>query len=361
MSKNIIKPPSMGERGPVQLPLIYEAVGLPNNYLAADFIRAHVIPCVAATFSDGEIVIPHPAEEDPVVRKHFGTQSYHEGTFGRRLRDMFTGDDLAMRHQVDGLIRYSATVFAHDVVSGNVALPRHNNVAIHTQESLTLEERLKGVLFGDKPPGSPSKPVVEFDRRKVELDVPPAVVVDYGPGLQGRFHIERQIADMQSGRPAYAYLALGKGPFVNEFLMQYWAAKLGDDPQKLGRVIGSLYIGREDGIAAATTEFAAAQQQHTGSSEFADVVVASGVHTAGYDEVGAGISNAYRMLKPDGTLLIRAPKAIAFEEPGSVLAGDMVEMALQTGFDRNKAQFFDTIAGGEICPKIDILSVVLRK
>jgi hypothetical protein len=209
----------MGEGGSIQLPLIYEAAGLPAEYLTAEFVRARVIPCVAATFSDGELVIQHSVEEDPVAQEHFGAQSYDQGTFGQRLRALFEGDNVAMRHQVDGLIRYSANVFAHDVTLGNTTLPRHQNVIIHGQ-------------------------AVEFDHRSVPLARPPQVVVDYGPGLQGRLHVDRQLADWDAGVRPYAYLAVGKGPFVNEFLQQYWAARLGDDPQLFRSVIGGGYVYR---------------------------------------------------------------------------------------------------------------------
>lgn len=362
-SGNFVKPPSMGEGGgPVQLDLIYEATGLPKDYLTPEFVRANIIPCVAATFSDGELVIQRPPEEDPVIREYFGTTNYNEGTFGHRLRELFEGDDVALRHQVDGLIRTSATIFAQDVVRGNVALPSHRNVAIHTQPGLTPEERIRQALFGLSTTGDITKPAIEFDHRKIELAQPPQTVIDYGPGLQGRFHIERQIDDLQAGRMPYAYLAIGKGPFVNEFLQQYWVARLGNDPAVLSQIIGKVYVGREDGIAAATNEFVAAQQQHTGSTEFADVVVASGIHTAGYDEVDAGITNAYKLLKPDGTLLIRTPKAINLETPDSVPAETMVEMALRAGFDQSKAQFFDARTGGEVGPRrVDSLSAVFRK
>jgi hypothetical protein len=171
-------------------------------------------------------------------------------------------------------------------------------VGILTQPVLTPEERLRASIFGIDVTSDIAEPAIEFDNHRVELACPPQAVVDYGPGLQGRFHIERQIADWQAGKMPYVYLAVGKGPFANEFLQQYWAARLGDDPALFSQVRGRLYIGREDGIAAATSELVATQQQHTGSAEIADVVVASGIHTAGYDEVGAGIANAHRLLKP---------------------------------------------------------------
>lgn len=361
MSGNFIKPPSMGEGGGVQLPMIAEAAGLPPEYVTAEMIRSHIIPCVSETFSDGEVVLLHEPVPDPVLREHFGVRRYDEGSFGKRLRELFDGDDIAMQHQVDGLIRVSATVLAHDVVRGDMTLPSRQTVELHTRPGLTRDELAQVALSGREPSRDMTKPFIAFDHQAVALERPPKVVVDYGPGLQGRLHIDEQLADWQSGQPPYAYLAVGKGPFANEFLQQYWAARLGDDPQLVASVIGNVYIGREDGIAAATSEFAATQQQHFGTPEFADVVIASGVHTAGRDELGVGIANAHKMLQPGGVLLIRAPKEGNLASPSHVSAESMVDMALEAGFDPTKAQFFDTTTGGDAAPVVQSTSAVFRK
>jgi len=368
MTGNFIKPPSMGEgSGSVQMPLIYEATGLPARYMTESFITENVIPCVATTFSDGEVVLPHSSPpEDPVVREHFGTADYAQGTFGPRLRELLEGSDVALQHQVDGLIRFSAGIFARHVVSGVVTLPPQKIVEIMPalidpaeRHDLFITSTLLGAasIRG----WDMTRPSIGFDHRAVALDAEPAVVIDYGPGLQGRHHIERQLAAWQSGQGPYTYLAVGKGPFINEFLQQYWAARLGDDPRRVRSVLGRLYIGREDGMAAATTEFVESQRQHTGSSEIADIVVASGVHKAGYDEVGTGLANAHKLLRPGGILLVRAPKAIN-SEPGSVPAEAMVDMALQAGFSRDQAQFFDTVTRPEVGPQeVQALSAVFKK
>lgn len=91
--------------------------------------------------------------------------------------------------------------------------------------------------------------------------------------------------------------------------------------------------------------------------EFADLVVASGIHTAGHEEVGVGIANAHKLL----ALLIRAPKAVNPETPDSASAEDMVDMALEAGFSRDRAQFFDTITQPDVGPRTESLSVVFTR
>jgi len=158
------------------------------------------------------------------------------------LRELFSGDDIAMRHQVDGLVRVSATVLAHDVVRGNITLPSRQTVELHTRPGLTRDELAQAAILGKEPSRDTTKPFMAFDHQAIALERPPKVVIDYGPGLQGRLHIDEQLADWRSGQLPYAYLAIGKGPFANEFLQQYWAARLGNNPQLVGSVMNPFHI-----------------------------------------------------------------------------------------------------------------------
>lgn len=127
-------------------------------------------------------------------------------------------------------------------------------------------------------------------------------------------------------------------------------------------VIRGLYVGREDGIAAASTELVHNQQAENGTPEVADLVIASGVHVAGKEELALGISNAFTLLHADGTLLIRSPKAAGQDREDSPSANDLVDLALEAGFDRNKALFFDALAKwSRDAPPTPLLSAVFRK
>lgn len=363
MSGNFIKPPTMGEGNePVDLELLCEATGLPQDYQTPEILSSNLTPCIAATFSDGELDIRRPREEDPVLQEYFGVVSYREGVFGQRVRALLEGGNPTLQHQADRLIRYCAKVIAHQVVQGDMALPSQQNVMIHTGAPLQTQDRLRGVIFGLEIASSSVGPAIEFDEHSIALRQSPRLVIDYGPGLQGRFHIDRQLVDLQVGHPPYTYLAFGKGPFINQFLQQYWAEQLNYDQGLIDYTMGRLYIGREDGIAAASNELAAGQLQHTGSTEVADIVIASGIYTAGHDEMQTGIDNAYKLLRPGGILLTRAPKAVDLEAPDDVSAEETADMAFRAGFDRSKAQFFDVTTENQAAQRaIQSQSVIFRK
>lgn len=333
--------PRMAERATVtELAFISEATGLPPRYLTPEFVRSYMVSCIAATFSDGELVVTRPPEKDSAIREHFGVTRFDEGTFGARLRELLEGEENEVRRQTERLIRWAAGTYAHDVANGKTRLEVGETVAIHT---------------------AASQPVLAFDAQRVILARPPEVVVDYGPGLAGRFHIERQLADIQEGRMPYAHIALSRGPFINEFLRHYWVARLRGDLQRWQSVEGALYVGREDGMAAATTELVNVQRRDFGTAEVADVVIASGIYAAGYEAVQAGITNAYQLLHPGGALLVRAPKAVYIGTSGGVPAEDMVDMALQAGFSGAKARYFPVVTGDGFGGHGASLTAVFRK
>ncbi|HKR82443.1 MAG TPA: hypothetical protein VJR27_05620 [Candidatus Saccharimonadales bacterium] len=323
MADNINRPPTASGEALTRegLATLYEAIGMPpdEQYLSGHFITSHVVSAVATTFSNGELAMLHAPSEDPVVTEHFGVLNYATGTFGSRLRELLEGDDVNLRSKADGLIRVSAEVFAHSVVRGDTELPDGVKITVSRTPI----------------------PNLGFDGTRVMLPYPPGVVIDYGPGVKGRFHIDSQIDDMQRRQRPFTYFAIDKGPFINEFLMCYWQAQFPLQPHILNSVIGRAYFGREDGIKAATDEFIASQTAHAGSPELADVVIASAIQSAGSEEVEAGIANAHKLLRPDGILLVRAPKAAYRQEPHHVAAETMIDMALEAGFAEERAQFID--------------------
>lgn len=354
MSGNIVQPPSSsGSNEAIDLIGICEAVGWPKERVTQEYVTRYMLPSIEATFCDGEVMVPHPVEEDSLNREYFGETIYNEGAFGTRLRELFDGEDIAMRGKVDKLVRFSAAVFAKQVVTGHVQLPGLANVTIGhhpaTPGGIWIDPRLRI-----------AQPTLGFDEKEVSLPRYPEAVIDYGPGLQGRFRIEEQMGDMMSGQQPYTHVAVAKGPFINEFLMQYWANRY-NNQGILRQILGSAYIGREDGIASASTEIVTSQQQRMGTTEIADLVLASGIHTAGHQEVTTGINNAYKLLKPEGVLLVRAPKDASKENAKSVPAKDMIDAALSAGFQRSRADFYDTVTGGDTTPNVHSVAAVFRK
>lgn len=293
-------------REPASVASICVAVGLPRSYVSTQLLRSHIIPCVQATFSDGELFRPHAVETDPVLRKHFGESDFNDGTFGNRLRGLTDDGDPKLRHAVDELVRCAARDLASLAVSSPSVLPPERTVAIDS-----------------------SNGVVSFDGQTVSVLRPLKVVVDFGPGVQGRFHIDTQWNDLQNSRRPFAYFAFTRGPFVNEFLMSYWR-ELTRDPVIAKEVVGSLYMGREDGMASASEYLVQAQTGHTGSPEMADLVLASGVYSAGREELKSAIANAHKILRPGGALLVRSPDSV--DEPDHVNAAETIALAVAAGF-----------------------------
>lgn len=202
MAGNIIKPPGSGDFRGIDVSLV-ASTGVPEEYIDDRFLVSYVIPAVVEEFSDKEVAIQRPPEEDEVLREHFGTTIYGQGSFGKKIRAMIDGDDLPTKHLADALVRTSASVLAHQAAnSGMLALPPAN-------------VRLTSNLLS-------------FDHTITPLPRTPKVVIDYGPGVVGRSFIDSQIRDLSEGIPPFVYIAAGKGPFVNEFLQQ----SLGSEKRK---------------------------------------------------------------------------------------------------------------------------------
>lgn len=335
LMSHTLKPPTAGEGGPIDLPALYDAVQLPREYLTPGFIREHVIPAMFTEFTDGEITSLHPTETDPVVAHFFGSDIYSDGVFGPRIRSLFENGDTPIRHQADAFVRFCADVVVRDIIEGNVRVPELPNVSINTQSQ-----------------------TIHFDNHCVELETKPKMIIDYGPGIQGRFHVEQQIAELGKGG-SYQHIAITKGPFINEFLMNYWGERVGRD--LLPRVLGGYYVGRENGIAEASSDLITDFSKAIGSSEVADIVIASGVHSAGRTEMAIGIRNAHTLLRRGGSLLLRAPKIDAQINPDYAYAEHMIDMAEQAGFKTEDGQYFNVKTGGEAVEAVDAISALLIK
>lgn len=141
----------------------------------------------------------------------------------------------------------------------------------------------------------------------------------------------------------------------------HWVARNGNDPSILKEVLGIAYIGREDGMGAASQDFIDTQTKHAGSAAIADLVIASGIHTAEHEEVSTALTNAHTLLKPGGALLIRAIRAHNMENEDNVAAETMTDIAYDAGFSRSKSRVVNTRTGSQIGPVVDSLSALLFK
>lgn len=336
-----INPPTRAPGDPIEVdyPRLFAATGLPEEHNSLELIGHYVTMSTTVEFGNGEFLGQHLPILDPVLQQHFGVNDFAEGTFGRRLRELFEGEDVGMQHQVDRLVRDAGMQLARDAFAGLLP-PSPPTVTIDVEHSTLLVDR----------------------DHSVPLAAPPQRVIDYGPGLKGRHHVDRQIQDLQNNVQPYSYFATTKGPLISGFLWEYWAQRIDDhDPEVLESIMASLCLRREDGIAAATTATVELHEARGQSTEVADVVIASGVHTAGAEELHTGITNAYKLLNPEGVLMIRAPKKTRDDQPDAVAARDMVDMAHAAGFVASKAQFFDVRTRSAVSGNVESLSAVFRK
>lgn len=377
MAGEIITSPALfHERAhvPIGLSRIFEVVGLPETYLTDEkFLKNYVVPSIATICSSGELYTQHTPIHDPKLRELFGYQQYSEGTFGQRVETLFENHNQLLHQEAKNLIEYAANVCAHDVVAGNLTV-RMSNFLIHTKPGLTPKERRQEEWLGylsttgirdlmdesmrlRRPQRDLTKPKLEFaDYLTIPLDRTPERVVDYTPSVQSIYHIERQLADLLEAQPTYSYIAIGKGPFINEFLRGYWSAKLNDNQYLMSHKVSKYFVGYDGGIAAVT-------QQLASQPEFADLVLATDIYKANYSysEMREGIINAYRMLHPQGTLVLSVPHTIPVVQRGHTFADTLSLMALEAGFDPDQAEAFYTVAQDSAGKQRTYITTVFRK
>lgn len=290
---------------------ICEAVGVPYEQLRDHPLDELAKLSTQAIYLETEVTISHGGF-DPQLHPFFGAAQFNEGSFGRRVRDLLESPlastiDPSLRGQLELLVTNAATELAVEVASGKMAL---------TQPLVEITGN-----------------TVRFDDAAVELPAAPRMVIDYGPGLQGRFRIKEQAVAFNAERVPYAYAPFSKGLFINQFLTDYWRCTAG------GVVAGrqmvqalseeGIFIPRNDGLGPASTSMIEFMRRAFGSAEQADLILASGIHLADPGELQTGLANAHQLLRPGGALLIRAPKQPAADH---VCTAEMVAMAQAGGF-----------------------------
>ncbi len=84
----------------------------------------------------------------------------------------------------------------------------------------------------------------------------------------------------------------------------------------------NFYVGREDGVAAATDEIIRANRAVTGSTEFADIILCTGAQHAVAADLRHSIRNAHAILREGGMLIIRSLARPAEGELGTRTLSD---------------------------------------
>jgi hypothetical protein len=315
--------------------VIADAAGVQPELMDTHHFSYHVAYATAVASAEGEFVMSHPKfpedEHAEALREQFGEKRYIDGELGGNVAALTASEDASVRQVAERFVRLGAEQLAFNVMA----------------EWFTLPEATVSVLGGQRQ--------ISFDRTKVyPLPAEPQVVVDYGPGVRGRFHTDQQITDLNSGRPAYAYIGLARGIFVSHYLAHHLKLREVDNPRAVRTIIeNGLQVVRDDGIEAGTEHLLAERPGEV------DIVIATGIHSARKAAV-TGVRRAFELLRPKGVLMVRGPKNPPDYDPG-VSIGELKAAALESGFRPGRMRSYDVTTGGPGGTRHESQAIFFRK
>jgi hypothetical protein len=329
------KPPTAAEAG---FGIIAEAVGVTPVLMGTKDFDYHVLNAAAAATVEGEIKLEHrriPDDQDQAeaLRGQLGERNYADGALGANIAALAVEGTPEQQKAARAVIVASARRLAWLSIGKQVELPAGPTVSV-------LRSARKLTFDGTKAYPLPSDP---------------GVIVDYGPGMRGRFHIDQQVIDKNAGQPTFEYIGLARGIFVPAFLAEHMTARGLDNPASVREITeGGLHVVRNDGIEDGIT----ALVQERGA-ESVDVVLASAVHSAG-EAALTGVRRAFELLKTKGVLMIRGPKQPDDYDPGVPVA-DLRQAALDAGFKPGRMRSYDTANRGPGGVRVDSQVIIFRK
>lgn len=206
--------------------------------------------------------------------------------------------------------------------------------------------------------------VVTVDGNPLALARQPQSVFDYGACLTGRSYVLDQAAFVRRGLRPFAYLPLTRLHFTNETLFSAYSTTFGRDGAALLAKSGA-YVGREDGVAAATDETIRAQRAHNAPVDIVDIVLAAGAQHTTRADMKRGIQNAHVLLREAGMLVVRS---LARPAPAETGTEEIVGWALDAGFEERHAVRYEAaldktgvlLASGHFGDR-EIQTVILKK
>ena len=284
-----------------------------------------------AVCSDDEVALLRQHKLiDRVLSKLFGENTYSEGSFQQSLRKMMKECHAGWQPGLAAFQMKVACECAAHVISG--AFSNHIASANLINDTLAFDANQH------------SYPLPPLQR--------PRVVLDYGPGLCGRFVMQEHLNALAKGKP-YVYVPITKGCFISAFLISFISTRMTKDSMHLYMNNG-FFVAREEGIRTATNSFVKSMPGK------ADVIFCSGLQMVDKEELRAGIVNAFTLLQPGGVLLIRSQK---LREPAeSSTVDDMLDIAYEAGFSRKQAHFYESISGDTLLGKrTQTVSAILTK
>ena len=193
-------------------------------------------------------------------------------------------------------------------------------------------------------PGSPFRPgsgigspiriypeALTVDDNPIALPRQPEAVVDYAACLTSRSYLRDQMDFVGRTRQTFVYAPLTRLHFTNRALMMNYDVQLGEGVTQ-AFVNNRLYIGREDGIGAATDDMIQAQEANNAPVDAVDIVLCNSAQHTTAKELRHGMRNAHRLLKEGGMLIIRSLARPAADEIGTdQIAGWAYDGGFQEG------------------------------
>jgi hypothetical protein len=293
---------------------ICELLGVPREIAVSAFQR-HIYSPALVVFNDDETAAFHREPlTDPALRELFGEINCSEGSFQPALRKMMQECHPGWRK---GLAKFQAKVAITCVAS----IVKNGEFNWHAASTNLVDDTLL------------------FDANQHSYKLPPLsrprVLIDYGPGLGGRFVMKEHLNALAKGRP-FVYVPITRGPFITTFLISYVSTLMTQESMSVYMNNG-FFVPREEGIGAATSYLVRAAPGQ------ADVIFCSGLQNVDKGELRAGIVNAYPLLRDGGVFLLRSQKNREPAESSTI--DDMLEIAFVSGFSPQSAQFFYSISG----------------
>lgn len=321
----------------ISVPELVTSLDLPElSEIRQDEIATDFMPACVIGLSDGDLAIVHNTYIGQNAEL-YGETNYMEGKVAQ------TVFRAALDNGMEPGLIYDFQTF----VSEYFTLPQ--SPFSQQRSASTVRIRPDSITVDDHP--------LEYPRR-------PRLVIDYAACLTGRSYISDQAGFLLRGLRPFSYTPLTRLHFTNQTLINTYDTTFGEG--SLQAVIeNQLYIGREDGVAAATAEIRNAQQSHGKRADIADLVLVTGAQHSTREDLKPGVERAHDLLREAGMLVIRS-----LAQPSEVEIGteEIAGWAYETGFEERDAIRYEAaiegigslLVGGHFGDR-EIQTIVLKK
>jgi len=263
---------------------------------SADVLTASIVG-----LSMGDFIILHEEYINPDDIKLFGRTDYRDGAVASTIRDASIDCDPLDPNAE--MYRFQV-VLAEFFTSPNCPYPA----------DLTSTIRVKN----DR---------VEVDDIFVPLNNFPEVVVEYGACLYSRSRILDQFSCLESIGKTFSWLPIYRNHFTNKVVSSGYDTMIGLGTRET-MFDKKYYIGREDGVEAATDAIINDQKTNNAPVDIVDVILSVGLEHMTERDTTIGISNATTILRDSGVCIVRGATSPVEDELG---IDELVDIAKMNG------------------------------